>query len=541
VPERDPSETYRQRVDELLGSHQYGAAIKLLEEIVNLREAQFQKLVTWGRKHLPEVRETDQKLRQASGPLCATADPLLKRHDYTEAVKLLSSVPKQYRSPELRALLQQVTDLRDECDHLEQDIEEAIRNGDAETLPILVKRLCKLKPNHKEAKNLAAGIKQYGAAKFIARSKDGRNVVIHNDPLVEPKNLVLSIILIVGLFIGVSVMVRHYLATSKPSGPMNSPDEPEQPQPQALASQPAATAEIEKKKAPPLPLPTTLTSSFSGMKLKLIPAGEFQMGSPLSEPDREVGEGPQHTVRISHPFYMGTFEVTQREFERTMQTNPSHFSKTGKGKAAVTKQDTSQFPVEQVSWYDAVDFCNNLSQKDGLVSYYKVENAQREKGSIKSAIVTISGGSGYRLPTEAEWEYACRANSKTVFTFGDSLTGEQANIDGNYPAGTKGKKLGRTASVGSYPANAFGLHDLHGNVFEWCFDDYDGSAYEKQRDQNVDPVTDTTGKTRSQRGGAWSFDFRFARSACRGRFTGEAVLNNAGIRVVRNVDQGPTT
>ena len=177
--------------------------------------------------------------------------------------------------------------------------------------------------------------------------------------------------------------------------------------------------------------PAEFTNSI-GMKFKLIPAGEFMMGSPEDEEDRLDYEGPVHRVRITKPYYLGTYEVTQAEYERIMDENPSRF----KG---------SKRPVERVSWNDAVVFCKRLSEKEGRA---------------------------YRLPTEAEWEYACRGGTTTPFHFGRILNGKQANCRGDQPYGTetKGPYLGETASVGSYTANAFGLYDMHGDVWEWCSD-----------------------------------------------------------------------
>lgn len=163
--------------------------------------------------------------------------------------------------------------------------------------------------------------------------------------------------------------------------------------------------------------------------------------------------------------------------------------------------------MEYVSWYDAVEFCNKLSSQNGIAAYYHLVNVTRNDGSISSADVTISGGPGYRLPTEAEWEYACRAGSMTPFHFGDVCNGSEANVDGDNPFGTrtKGASLKRTTTVGSYLANSFGLLDMHGNVWEWCFDVADVSAYAGRGYTTIDPVKATGGKARILRGGSWHY------------------------------------
>ena len=225
-------------------------------------------------------------------------------------------------------------------------------------------------------------------------------------------------------------------------------------------------------------LPEEFTNSV-GMKLKLIPAGEFLMGSPEDEEDRGNDEGPRHRVRITRPFYLGVYEVTQSEYEQVMGEDPSRF----KG---------PKRPVENVSWDDAVEFCRRLSEKEGK---------------------------RYRLPTEAEWEYACRAGTTTPFNFGSILNGEQANCDGNYPYGTeeKGPYKKETTEVGTYRANAWGLYDMHGNAWEWCQDWYDSSYYANSPEN--DPTGPTSGSTRVNRGGSWCSCPGDCRSAFRYWFT----------------------
>ena len=233
------------------------------------------------------------------------------------------------------------------------------------------------------------------------------------------------------------------------------------------------------------------------MELALISPGEFVMGSPETELERGADE-LQHTVRITEPFYLGAYPVTQAEFSRVMNCNPSQFTEAELG------HDTSRFPVEMVSWYDALEFCNKLSARDGRPPYYSLTLVKLdERGFIKWASVEVLGGVGYRLPTEAEWEYACRAGTPTATAFGESLSSMQANFNGNSPYGpaVRGPFLGRTSAVGCYPSNGFGLYDMHGNVWEWCWDGSDEDYY------RISPVEDPTGPehavNRVIRGGCW--------------------------------------
>ncbi|HBJ35009.1 MAG TPA: hypothetical protein DDZ51_09660 [Planctomycetaceae bacterium] len=245
-----------------------------------------------------------------------------------------------------------------------------------------------------------------------------------------------------------------------------------------------------------------------GMKLVRIPAGTFLMGSPESEADRYEYE-TQHQVSLTKDFYLGTTVVTQGEYERVMGTNPSYFSAGGGagGRAKTTGMDTSRLPVESVSWDDAVEYCRRLSALP----------AERAAGRV------------YRLPTEAEWEYACRAGTTTPFHFGSQLTSQQANFDGNFPYGitTTGPYLERTATVGSYGCNGYGLFDMHGNVWEWCSDwygDYTASA-------QVDPMGAAAGSNRVCRGGRWNFIAKSCRSGERSMFTPDYRSHNLGFRV----------
>ncbi len=257
-----------------------------------------------------------------------------------------------------------------------------------------------------------------------------------------------------------------------------------------------------------LGVPVEITNSI-GMKLVLIPPGEFQMGSPKELIEEELkahagdawyverlpGEAPQHRVRITKPFYLGTYLVTQGEYQRVMGTNPSEFSASGKSKDKVAGQDTKRFPVECVSWDDAVEFCRKLSEMP------------EEKAA----------GRTYLLPSEAQWEYACRAGSAGRYSFSSSRGGipkedeEKALSDYGWFGDNAG---GMPHAVGGKRPSAWGLYDMQGNVWEWCQDWYDVGYYVQT------PVDDPTGPLggshRVLRGGSWYGPAGRCRSATRG-------------------------
>lgn len=235
-----------------------------------------------------------------------------------------------------------------------------------------------------------------------------------------------------------------------------------------------------------------------GVKLELVwcPAGSFWMGSPANEAERDDYE-TRHRVALTNGFWLGKYEVIQEQWEAVMGTNPSEF------------KGASNLPVENVSWVDCQEFCEKLNAK--------------MPGDV----------GGFRLPTEAEWEYACRAGTETAFCYGNSLDATMANFKGTCPYGgaAEGKWRWKTVLVGSFRPNGWGLYDMHGNVWEWC-SDWNG-AYPSV--DAIDPTGAASGAYRVVRGGGWFNFARFCRSAHRSNYTPSIRLSDLGFRVARTL------
>jgi formylglycine-generating enzyme required for sulfatase activity len=241
-----------------------------------------------------------------------------------------------------------------------------------------------------------------------------------------------------------------------------------------------------------------------GMEFRLILSGEFQMGASASDQDARDDEMPQHRVVLTKPFYLGLHEVTQEQYEQVVGRNPSYFSRHGNGKGRVAESSTAGFPVESVSWNHAVAFCRLLSDLPG------------EKAA----------GRVYRLPTEAEWEYACRAGSTTAWSFGESAS----ELD-DYAYFLNNAELRRPALIGIRSANKWGLYDMHGNVGEWCSDSFDIGYYDQSPKYNPQgPSPDGAG--RIFRGGSWNNIAANCRSSCREHGPTDYRSELVGFRIV---------
>ena len=251
-------------------------------------------------------------------------------------------------------------------------------------------------------------------------------------------------------------------------------------------------------------LPKQFKNSI-GMEFVLVPPGTFAMGSPPEERGRHEWEGPQHPITITRPFYMGIYPVTQAQYERIIGRNPAHFNKAHGG--------NPDNPVEQVSWEDAITFCERLTEVSAEVEHSRM----------------------YRLPTEAEWEYACRAGTTTPYSFGAAVGLKQVHffgLDATVWAQAAGA-AGKSEKVGSHDPNPWGLFDMHGNVLEWCSDWFSESWYAASPDH--DPMGPKNGWQRAVRGGSFSQFVTDCRSAARlGRAPGSR-LNTLGFRVAMSI------
>jgi formylglycine-generating enzyme required for sulfatase activity len=269
--------------------------------------------------------------------------------------------------------------------------------------------------------------------------------------------------------------------------------------------EPPASAEVVKKSTPGKEAVVKEgdkeISNSIGMKLVRIPKGKFMRESPKAE-EGDDNDRPQHEVKITKAFYMGIYPVTQAEYLKVMGTNPSDFKADGGSEDQVKGKDTSGFPVERVSWHDAGKFCETLS-------------ALPQEKAVKRR---------YRLPSEAEWEYACRAGTRTKYHSGDDE--DDLKKVGWYKANSDN----RTHNVGKKMANTFGLFDMHGNVLQWCSDWFDLDYYKES--STVDPGGPKTGDKRVLRGGCYGFSAEHCRAAYRGSGAPDARGINIGFRVV---------
>jgi formylglycine-generating enzyme required for sulfatase activity len=250
--------------------------------------------------------------------------------------------------------------------------------------------------------------------------------------------------------------------------------------------------------------------TVAGVALCWCPAGQFTMGSPPGEPERRPGED-QVEVTISRGFWMSKFEATQGDWKHAVDALP--------GPLTAELPAGDDYPVGNVNFAEAEAFCARLTE------------LARGSGALPA-------GWEFRLPTEAQWEYACRAGTTSATSFGDSLSSTQANFRGKpYNGGAPGPSLGRAARVGSYPPNAWGLCDMHGNIYEWCRDWYHarmpgGTDPDLHDAKSTATPSENGDYSRVRRGGCWADDGWALRTAFRLRFEPERRYDHIGFRVV---------
>ena len=279
----------------------------------------------------------------------------------------------------------------------------------------------------------------------------------------------------------------------------------------------------KSSKQPPASNSLEATDMQAPENFVLIKGGSFQMGSPESEAWRSADE-TQHTVTVSD-FYMSRYELTQKEYEEITDKNPSNFN-------------GENLPVENISWLDAVAYCNARSEKEGLTPVYAIDGQN---------VSWDRSANGYRLPTEAEWEYACRAGTTTPFYMENSPSTEDANYYGHYPYEIEnnyfsqsnlqvkpGEYRQTTVPVDSFSENPYGLYNMHGNVSEWVWDYYGDYS----TDEQMNPVGPASSTLRVYRGGGWNDFAKNMRSAYRATLEQNKGSFNLGIRLVLNAAPG---
>ena len=321
-----------------------------------------------------------------------------------------------------------------------------------------------------------------------------------------------------------------------PASPASTPKTdgwPADAPPQAIAPFSAEQAKKHQEAwAEYLKVDVEYTNSI-GMKFRLIPPGEFTMGSTTEEIEEAIlgitdgdtkenikTEAPQHKVILTQPIYLGVHEVTQANYEKVMGKNPSYFAATGEGKEVVAEMDTTNHPVEMASWNDAIDFSTKLNWQEKLKpSYFR-----------SGETVTQIGDMGYRLPSEAEWEYACRSGTTTKYWNGDGETALRQTC------WWFGNSDGHTHEVGGLDANSFGLHDVHGNVWEWVQDGWNPRFYQLRQEIPAENPHSPFDSEHILRGGNWSYDPMRCRASDRHPYGPDGSQNTIGFRLALSVN-----
>ncbi len=505
--------------------------------------------------------------------LTRSAQSCLRQRDYAMAVKLLSQIPQSQHSEESASTLHRAQDLAQEVDYLSVDIDDALAARNYLALETALERFRELQPHNRRARELQRRLVRNGNMIVLeAVSVDSRpeaGVLQGHASTLILVGLGTILLCLIGWMLsnryladqrlpvevqaddpaatvridGEAVQLDgghgvaqlnpgpHQVDARLPGAPPQTIDfnvvRGRQNRLSVVFRQPKLGIEVTAELPPAVPdREDTATppraegeENSIGMRFVRIPAGEFWMGSPSTEIGREANEGPQRRIRFTEPFLAAAYEVTQTEYVRVMRHAPIEDERERNEALA----GRSRLPIDRVTWYDAIDFCNQLSLLEGRVPAYRLTNVVRNGSSITKADVEHPNTVGYRLPTEAEWEYVCRAGTTTPFFFGTQCNGELANVNGRLPYGgaAPGPFLDGLRAVGSFPPNVSGLFDTHGNVAEWCWSP-PSAAGARGRDA-WPPV----------RGGGITIDCRFARSAASRRVAAGSSWKGLGFRIVR--------
>ena len=497
VPQTDERlEALKATIISLVQRGQFAVAISKLELMVKLTTPASAAYVAWAKLKIPEVKALPKQLTASVPTLVATAQQCVEKHDYAQAAQLLQAIPEDFRSPECHDLLHQAVELQDECDLLLSDIRECVRKRQFTGIEGNLKRLLKLKPGHTFAQNLLSSLSTYrktpsGERRY--RYDEKGNLLPQGGDGFLGSWVRQALLVGVLAFLIASYFVRDYLRNSTVGDPqglgLNGQNGGGEPGPEPVPVPPAPPV------VPPLPddPPENLIGSKAGdvreitlpggVKLKQVwcPPGTFTMGTPGAT----ISESPVQ-VTLTKGYWLAATETTQGQYTAVMGTTPW----VGHGDTDYYKAGAN-FPASYIDHTEAEAYCAKLTE------------IERKAGRLPT-------GWKYALPTEAQWEYACRAGTKTAYSFGDDVSqmGDYAWFREN--AYAIGEMYAHT--VGTKKPNPWGLSDMHGNVWEWCRD-----AYEAKLPGGLDPlVVSADGAARRvDRGGSWSNTSGSCRSANR--------------------------
>jgi serine/threonine protein kinase/formylglycine-generating enzyme required for sulfatase activity len=521
----DMCELRKQQIEQLIKAGEYNKAESLLISLSRDRSEALHKYSVWATTELPKLRELREKVRSGRQEIYDTATRLMRAYDYKQVVQILSDYPYDIRTPKMQKLLEHAELIQFEIDRLSERISEAQFRGQRTLLLRLLEQKLELKPNDQEARVL---YDQDFSGQQAAFSHVQWLLMI----LISAAIFTVAAIAVHRKYNPESSDADNHAATiaQRDSGAPIDRDPAESDDPSSAASsasevptafQIALRNSIRNKTVPPLAIApfsarhaNELQSAWTnhlvvaveptnavGMNLRFIPPGEFMMGSSPNEDHQESNERPQHRVRLTRPFYLSVTEVTHWQWFEVVGTRP------WLGKESAKLGDN--VPTTFVSWNDAVLFCKKLTEQEGVV---------------------------YRLPTEAEWEYSCRAGSETSRYFGNDLTqlNEHAWWGGESRIGNiQGEKYPHI--VGTRKSNAFGLFDMYGNVSEWCQDSYDPFGYRTRTGTTPDPIVKRENMECVVRGGSWDLSSDYCRSAARHHLSPSESNGSCGFRVVREI------